>query len=189
MKYNYLKNKINFKFITFILIIISLIFVVFYFFFKSNKNLYNEKIYEIGQIIEDIDKKCKIICFANEHNPIDFLNVKEFSGNHIGSIQIANPKNWTGPYLEQIALYKQKPINIFVHSSGCYIIPGEGTLLSENKIVGKDIIFDSSFNEEEFFKNYPCLFNDNKRLIYKLKINVKAHEKIKNEKEEISIKK
>ena len=185
MKSISIKNKVNLNFVIFLTIIISLIAIIFYHFFKTDKNLYNEKIYEIGKIIEDIDKKCQILCFAGEYNPIDFLNVKEFTGNHIGSIQIADPKKWAGPYSEEIALYKEKPITVFVHNSGCYIIPGKGTILNENKEVGKDIIFDSSFDEELLIKNNPSLIQNGKRLIYKLKINVKAHDKIKDQKDTV----
>lgn len=172
-----LPKKQNYIYHVIFLISIFLAGLLIFFSFKKNNNC-NQQFLEIAKIIEKIDKKCKILCFIDEHNPINFLNVKEFSGNTIGSIQISDPKKWEGPYLNEVPFYGEKPISIFVHQSGVYLVPGNGTSLDNGKIIGKDIVFDKNFNEENLIKTFPELTKNGKKLICKINIDFKLPEKI-----------
>jgi len=164
MKNTLKKSNLN---IFLILIILILVSITGYLFFK--KKPCNKQFSEIVKIIEKIDEKCKIQLFTNKKNSINFLNIKEFSGNHVGSIQIGDPKNWEGPYMTEIPSYKNVPLEIFVHSSGCYVIPGDGTILDDGKIIGKDILFDEKFDLNKFLEEYSSL----KGLICKINVDLK----------------
>ena len=156
------------------ILITSLIGLGTYFFlYHFKRTQYNETVLNLSEIIEKIDSSCKIMCFAEDMNAIDFLNIKEFAGDHVGSMKVNAPQQWKGPYAEEISLYNGKPFNIFVHATGAYIVPGVGTILDDGKIIGKDIVFDENFDMENFCKTFDSLCPKGKRLIKKLKIDVK----------------
>lgn len=128
-----------------------------------------------ANIIRSIDNDCKIIKLIGNNNPVNFFNIKEFSGNTIGSIQIADPLKWHGPYLDYIPSYNDVPLSLVNTASGLYIVPGNGTLLENGKIMGTDIIIDQNTNMDEIIKNYPELLLENKKILY-APVNVKLTE-------------
>jgi hypothetical protein len=172
------KKKNRLFFISILLFAIALFLFIFISSYRRNKMCYHNDIYELGKIIEKIDSNCKIIGFTGTINAIDFLNVKDFTGTHVGSIQIGAPQNWKGPYKEAIPTYNEKPYSIFVHKTGSYIVPGHDTVLSDGKIIGKDIIFDDSFDADEYYKKYESLVPNGKKLIYKLNLDIKKQDKL-----------
>lgn len=119
-----------------------------------------------ANIIRSIDNDCKIIKLIGNNNPINFFNIKEFSGNTVGSIQIADPEKWKGPYLDYIPSYNDQPLSLVNTASGIYIVPGNGTVLANNKIVGTDIIIDDKTDMNNIVKEYPELILDNKKALY-----------------------
>jgi hypothetical protein len=168
-----------FSFIKNNIIYISIFFLIICFlgyYFLNNKNYQNAifpDVKKIEEAIKNIHKNCIILNFLNENNPVDFLNVKEFSGNIIGSIQIEKPEKWEGPYLPSVILYKNKPFSIFVHKSGYYIVPGIETILDDEKVIGKDIIFNQETDMETILRQYPSLNPNGKALIKKIDIEIK----------------
>ena len=126
-------------------------------FFLYKKNFFcckvNDEIQTLSTLITTVDQDCKIMGFANSLNTADFLNVKEFAGNTVGSMIIAYPENWKGPYCNHIPSYKNKPLAIFFKNNTAYIVPGNETVLEDGSIVGKDIIFNDETDIENMMKN------------------------------------
>ncbi len=93
---------------------------------------------KIVSALEKIDKDCSILSMDNVQNNVDFLNVKSFTGSEIGSLNLAYPKNWRGPYLYDNPTFKGKSYRIVKAKDGVFVIPGDGVKLPNGLIVGKD---------------------------------------------------
>jgi len=174
------KRKWFFMFLFFLIGSYGIFYIYKHFYKKDwwNKRSLEKQVANIVTLLERIDRDCGIVSFVNDVNTIDFLNIKEFSGSTVGSMQVAQPHKWHGPYSDGIPLYKQKPFALFVHWSGCYVVPGEGTILDNDKIVGRDIKFDEHFDYEKIFTTHPELLHEGKRLVGRVECRVKGHHKI-----------
>lgn len=102
----------------------------------------NEHIAKLHEIFMRIDAECHIVSFKYQKNYIDFLNVVKFVGADVGTMNLANPENWRGPYLHDNVSIQEKYYQIVRTHKGWYIVPGEGVELSNGKVIGKDITFD-----------------------------------------------
>ncbi len=117
---------------------------------------------EVGQlvaILKQIDAKCKIIDFDNQQNPINFLNVKSFEGSEVGSMNLAYPKLWEGPYLNDNPTIQEKDYMIVKTKKGYFVTPGEGVRLGNGKVIGKEIILDEN-------ADIPAMMQDEKALMF-----------------------
>jgi hypothetical protein len=101
----------------------------------------HEHIATLHEIFVRIDTDCKIISFEHQKNYIDFLTVVKFVGSEVGSMNLAHPEKWQGPYLNDNPTFQEKYYQIVRTHKGYYIVPGEGVELSNGKVIGKDIIF------------------------------------------------
>jgi hypothetical protein len=142
----------------------------FYYYMSHKKNLH-PSVKTLVDIIEKIDQSCRIQKCINQHNTIDFLNVKEFAGNTVGSIILEKPEKWIGPYVDTIIMYNEKPLSLFVNSLGCYIVPSNDTVLEDGATIGKDIIFDDTTDMKNIIKDYPSLCPQGMCLIGKVDLS------------------
>lgn len=97
---------------------------------------------KLAQIFGTIDAECHIVRFDHQKNYIDFLNVKNFSGTAVGSMNVMFPEKWKGPYLQDTPSVFGKPYLVVRTKKGYFITPPEGTRLSNGKVVGADIPLD-----------------------------------------------
>jgi len=95
-------------------------------------------------IFKRIDKKCKIIDFDYQKNRINFLNIKSIDENssEFGPMNVAFPRNWEGPYVADNPTIQGKDYQIVRTKKGYFITPGDGVVLSNGKVVGKDLKLD-----------------------------------------------
>lgn len=88
--------------------------------------------------LEKIDADCNILGIKGEVNEIDFLNVKSFSGSTVGSLSLAYPDKWEGPYLSVNPTIQDKFYEIVRVSDGFIVMPGRGVTIPGDKVVGED---------------------------------------------------
>jgi len=103
-------------------------------------NIIAKDIGRLVAIFELIDKDCKIMSFDAQISPINFLNVKSFEGSEVGSMNLAYPTQWKGPYLEQHPEMQDINYQVVVTRKGYFITPGNGVQLPNGKTVGKDLV-------------------------------------------------
>lgn len=104
----------------------------------------SEHINKLHAIFMRIDADCQIIGFEHQKNHIDFLNVVKFVGSEVGSMNLAHPENWQGPYVQDNPTMHEKQYQIVATHKGYFIVPGDGITLSNGKVIGTDIIFDEN---------------------------------------------
>lgn len=97
-------------------------------------------------IFSSINAQCKILSFDAQQNPINFLNVGSFKGSEVGSMNLAYPEKWQGPYVEDNLTIQDKEYMIVKTDAGHFITPGNGVSLPNGKRIGTDIIVDKQAN-------------------------------------------
>ncbi len=97
----------------------------------------NDDLRTIVTSLEQIDRDCSILSFDDTKNNVDFLNVKKFVGSEVGSLNLAYPKKWQGPYLDDNPTFQGKAYQVVRAKDGIYVLPGDGVELPNRKIVGK----------------------------------------------------
>ena len=129
-----------------------------------------KEIEELKKALEHIHSSCSVMSTSQELAPIDFLNVKEFSGSQVGPLHLKYPDKWQGPYCETSICYKGHPFALLTNHKGYYIVPGNGVVLDNGLIIGKDITFTSDCDIEALVTSFPALVSENKLLVGKLNI-------------------
>jgi hypothetical protein len=86
-----------------------------------------------------IDESCTIVGFNLEKTPINFLTVQSFVGPEVGSMRLAYPHNWQGPYVQSNITLQGKYYAVLATQQGYYIVPGDGVRLSDGRVIGKDV--------------------------------------------------
>jgi hypothetical protein len=94
---------------------------------------------ELQAIFSKINHDCKIIGFEQDKNYITFLNVKSFAGSTVGSMKLAHPEKWEGPYASQNPSIDGKSYYILKHNEGYFIVPGDGVMSDNGKIFGDTV--------------------------------------------------
>ncbi len=122
---------------------------------------------QLVTIFKKINEDCGIIGFEDEggsrkKNYIDFLTVKAVAGSQIGSLNVLHPDKWQGPYVAENITAQEHYYYVIRIKGEYYIIPGDGMKLSNGKIIGKDIIIDTSSKIEDMIKD-PTALNYNGR--------------------------
>jgi hypothetical protein len=107
---------------------------------ETNGLMIADHVQELSDIFAKIHKTCGIISFDYQKNPINFLTVKSFVGSEVGSMNLAHPKKWRGPYVAADSQLQPDDYQIVRTTSGYFITPGEGSRLPNGSIVGKDIL-------------------------------------------------
>ena len=95
-------------------------------------------------IFEQINNTCIISSFDYQKNPINFLNVERFTGSEVGPMNLVHPDKWEGPYVKDNLTVQSIEYQVVRTKFGYFITPGEGVVLPNGKIIGKDIILDES---------------------------------------------
>ena len=99
---------------------------------------------QLEAIFRRINDECGVIGFEHERNYIDFLTVSAFVGSEIGAMNLKNPKNWHGPYVQDNPTIQQKQYEIIHTNKGYFLIPGNGVQLANGQVIGKDIVLDET---------------------------------------------
>lgn len=132
------------------LLIAALVGIVCFNFFKTSEKITESVIVadlgKLAQIFAKIHAGCQIIGFDHQKTLINFLNVKGFSGSEVGSMNLAHPEKWEGPYLDENPTVQDQEYQVVKTNQGYFITPGEGVMLPNNKVIGKDIILDEHAN-------------------------------------------
>jgi len=130
---------------------------------------------QLKNILEKIDKECKILSFDYQKNRINFLNVpQKLPGSEVGPMNLAYPKNWKGPYLVDNPTYLNKEYLVVQTNDGYFITPGEKVKLPNEKIIGKDIILNKEANISTMMTQPDKLMFKNQPLAVKLNIKATA---------------
>jgi uncharacterized phosphosugar-binding protein len=107
---------------------------------ETNGLMIADHVQELSDIFTKIHKSCGIISFDYQKNPINFLTVKSFVGSEVGSMNLAHPKKWRGPYVAEGSSIQPDDYQIVRTTSGYFITPGEGCILPNGSVVGEDVL-------------------------------------------------
>lgn len=144
------------------------IWIIFHYSPAYIDNLIADDIVKLKKIFQKINRDCKIINFKHTKNYIDFLNVEKFVGSEVGSLDLAHPEKWSGPYLHNNPVIQEQLFQIIKTKKGNFIVPGEGIKIGNKKIIGKDIIFDENSDIENMMRKPSLLFSSGRTLAAKL---------------------
>lgn len=125
-------------------------------------------IMQLAAIFKSIHEDCTILSFDYQKNPINFLNVKAFSGSEVGSMNLAHPENWKGPYVEDNLAMQNKEYQIVRTDAGYFIVPGKGVKLPNDQVVGEDIEFNQNADIVALSQNNQPLNFEGKQLAAQL---------------------
>lgn len=153
---------------------------VFSLMYKSKTNtaaIIDNDLHLFVDIFKRIDTDCRILSFDYTLNRINFLNVKSFSGSEIGSMQLAYPQRWQGPYLQDNPTLQEQDYLIVVTHQGYFITPGSGVRLPNGNTVGLDIVLSKDADIEAMMKPGGLLFYNGKPLAMKLQVGASMFER------------
>ena len=122
--------------------------------------------------LNKIDKRCNILSLKNDRNYVDFLNVEKFVGSEVGCLNLAYPKKWDGPYVNDNPTITGKLYEIVRFGVSYFVLPGSGVKLPNGLVVGKDFDYGSSIKVEEMLDVGGCLNFEGQSLGEKLKFEV-----------------
>jgi len=175
-----MKNKI-FPILTVLLFVVLVGVSVFRMFYQvrvGTDKIIVKEVKQLVDIIQRIDKKCKIIDFDYQKNIINFLNVEKFVGSEIGSMNLAYPDQWEGPYLNDNPTIQEKEYMIVRTKKGYFITPGEGVELGNGKVVGKDVILDENADIYKMMFDEEALMSEGKALAAPLSVGSSTAEEV-----------
>ena len=142
----------------------------------------NDDVTVIAAALEKIDHDCSILSFEHDRNFIDFLNVKSFSGSRVGSINVAYPKNWNGPYIANNPTMQEKFYEVVLAKKGLFVVPGVGVRLPNGKELGSDIKITTNTDISELTKDGGDLCYKGTKLAIPLEFVIGDWEKPREEK-------
>jgi len=142
-------KKVIFPILTILLFLVLVVVAVYRMLYQvrvSSDQIIVQEVQQLVDIFQRIDKKCKIIDFDYQQNRINFLHIKKdgFVGSEIGSMNLAYPEQWDGPYLNDNPTIQEKDYMIVRTKKGYFITPGDGVRLANGKIIGRQIILDEN---------------------------------------------
>jgi len=143
--------------------VLTIFFLLFISLFSLYKVLYDmplqeakivaEDVRRIASVLHDIDKRCNILSIKPNHDAIDFLTVgKSFAGSEVGSLNLAYPQHWQGPYLKSNPTFKGTHYDLVRAKDGFYVVPGRGMKLPNGLIMGRDVIIDGGVVAADLIK-------------------------------------
>lgn len=102
-------------------------------------HLIHRDVAKLAKMLKQIDRDCAVVSIKQQRTPIDFLTIKGFEGSEIGSIALAHPARWQGPYLhDNPSLQDDILYEIVKLKEGYFVIPGVGVVLPNKLAVGQD---------------------------------------------------
>lgn len=120
---------------------------------KSVDAMVHQDVMALQKVFQKIHQDCKILSFDHEKNYIDFLTVKEFVGDQVGAMNLAVAKFWKGPYLKENPEVQEHAYVILKNKQGYFIVPGDGVVLSNGKVVGKDIVLHANTDMKKMMQS------------------------------------
>lgn len=159
-----------------ILFLFAFGYTIYYFWGQAQRAINDtmtEQLNHLVDIFHRIDNQCKILGFDLEKTPINFLNVKNFAGSEVGSMNLAYPHKWQGPYVETNPTVEGKHYYILKTKNAHYIVPGDGVQLKGGKVLGKDVVITSQTDIEALIKREKGLTYDGHPLIVPLALEHK----------------
>jgi len=130
----------------------------------------------LANAMEQIDKECQILSFDGQKNTLNFLTVTSFVSSEVGSLNLEYPKKWQGPYVDDNPTYQEKEYMVVRTKYGYFVTPGEGVVLPNGKVIGKDIILDEDADIASMAKDGGVLWFENKALAVKLNISTSTRD-------------
>ncbi len=123
-----------------LLLLIIFFFRVFQDRFSVLNTVIKDDLARIERILNQIDKECNILSIRSDRAFLDFLTVEKFAGSMVGCLNLAYPKHWKGPYLNQNPSVQGKLYEIIPAKDGFFVLPGYGVKLPNGLVVGRDIV-------------------------------------------------
>ncbi|KKP35798.1 MAG: hypothetical protein UR26_C0002G0098 [candidate division TM6 bacterium GW2011_GWF2_32_72] len=127
---------------------------------------------QLAKIFEQIDSQCKILSFEHEKNWIDFLTVEKFIGSEVGAMNLAYPKKWQGPYIDDNPTIQEYQYQVLLNFKGYYVVPADGVRLANGKVIGKDILLNRKSDIDKLLENGDLVING-KAQAAKINIGIK----------------
>lgn len=150
--------------------LVSLAIVRFAYYRTESDEIISQEVVRLALIMEQIDRECKIIDFDEQRIPINFLNVTKFAGSEVGAMNLTYPENWTGPYLTNNPTIQGKEFQVVTTKQGFFVTPGDGVVLSNKKVVGRDIILDEDADIKALMSDPQGLSFQGKSLAARIRI-------------------
>lgn len=121
---------------------------------------------QLAKIFQEIEKTCGILSFDNTNNPINFLTIKKdgFVGSEVGSMNLAHPEKWNGPYVTKNLHVQAKEYQVVQTYKGYFIAPGQGVMLPNGKRIGTDILLEANSDIPTMMKDPQLLMYEGKPL-------------------------
>lgn len=137
------------------LLSVIVVFVMFKMFYTKPyfvASVMHNDMNRIERILHNIDKTCEILGTQGGSAAIDFLTIKTFTGSMVGGVDLAHPKNWRGPYLEQNPTMQGRFYELAKAKDGYFIIPGKNVMLPNGVVIGRDLIVSAKNSLEKHTK-------------------------------------
>lgn len=131
---------------------------------KTRGALIALEVAQLAEIFKKIHKTAVIQSIDHTRSPINFLNVKSFSGSEVGPLNLVYPNKWEGPYVDDNLTIQTKEYELLKTKNGYYIVPGNGVTLPNGKVVGKDISFDENTDFPKLTEKEGDLYFEGKPL-------------------------
>ena len=132
-------------------------------------------------VFHRIDKDCRILHFDYPLTRIDFLTVKSFVGNEVGSMHLEHPDRWQGPYLNANPKVQGQEYLVVITHKGSFITPGTEVQLPNGKVVGVDITLNEEADLDAMMKPGGALNMDGKPLAAKVNLGSSVFEQLLRE--------
>jgi len=162
------------------LFFVVLVFIAIYNWCVTSKELFGDilskDVAALANVVERIDKECRILSFDNQKNIINFLTVTSFVSSEVGSLNLEYPKKWQGPYVDDNPTYQEKEYMVVRTKHGYFLTPGEGVVLPNGKAIGKDIVLDEDADIAAMAKEGGPLWFEDKALAVKLNISTSTRD-------------
>lgn len=170
-----MKQKILFSMLTVGIIGALIAITLFYFPHALQENRGQAVVQDIAQladIFDRINKTAGILNFDHQKNRIDFLNIKKdgFVGSELGSMNMAHPDKWDGPYVSQVQTFKEEDYMIVRTKKGYFITPADDIKLPNGMVIGKDLMLDENADIESLMHEGKPLFYQGKPLAAKISV-------------------
>ena len=163
-------------------LLILLLFTLLRFFYEQPRltaDTIAQDVQHLANIFAVIDKDCGILSFDYVHNPINFLTIKKdgFVGSEVGSMNLAHPEKWQGPYVTKNLHIQAKEYQVVQTYKGYFITPGQDVELPNGKRMGIDIKLDATSDIAAMAQDPSLLQHEGKPLAVPIateKMTVKA---------------
>lgn len=156
------------------IIVVSLFCISIWTFWSQSRVVADQVIHtdivQLQKIFTQIHSDCYISDFAHEKNYIDFLNVNSFSGSTVGSMHLSSPQKWKGPYFKHNPTVNQHCYVILKNKQGYFIVPDDGVVVNNGKVIGTDIILNKDTDMHALMNSDQGLLSPSGCLAVEIKI-------------------